>query len=351
MANIATIPSMKTFKSPGDFLAHCQEYEKTYCPPHPASDGWLKAHGKQLREMDVPAITASEFLSGYFNDLLELVVNSMTDHDLRTSIRNQVAVGLLESETLTACITKSDDGRHYAILIHSSLVMMLNHYLKLVMAANHNSSVTYCNDLNVGRLGSRDYIDLSIRMLAHYKVHREIRPPELKLRTGSPALALVEGSLHLIYTFLIGHELAHYINGDLAGDDGEGREKWIADQFDAKEDPYHAKEHKADIIGFELLLRLVHAKNPETTVVEVLKKSIILLFNMVREIGDKPSATHPMSSIRICAIIDCFLGRRAADLMFRSFGDLAFLEPYEREYGGVTISTALAQFPRIPMDG
>ena len=336
----------QTFSSAQEFLAYCQEFNKTYIVPGACSEAWIALHQKQQAELRIEKLDVRLFYNTYFQDLLEMLLVSVGNESLKSAAAEYVAVGFLESDKLQPEIHRSGNGRFYSILIPSAFMSLLNRYLKLVASALNPDDVIYCNGRDVSQLGKSDYIKMSTSMLVHFGEYQEVKGAEIKLEIGSRALAFVDRCHHYIISFILGHELAHFINDDLSESPHPRKFNLVAESGLAGINRFHTEEFKADIIGFELLLRMVHAESSQATVVNTLRWSIVLLFNMVREIQDLPTELYPMSSTRICAIIDCFLGEPAANLMFASFNDLSLIPIYEKKYGGITIAEVLTDLAK-----
>lgn len=144
-----------------------------------------------------------------------------------------------------------------------------------------------------------------------------------------------------MHLFLLGHEVGHYINGDLNDQSHFVRCNWAPDASVFSANISHEMEFKADKVAFEVVLKSLAALQPDFPARRALDLSVTLFFNFVREISNSGSETHPRSSDRLLAVTHEFFGNDAASLMKKSFNDLSFIKAFQAQVGNQTVADIL----------
>jgi hypothetical protein len=275
------------FRTPEDFLKHLKSTLATLLPnPHP-DPGWQNAleeryaglpdHSK--RALD--PMTAGDTL---IRSLAADIIQHLQD-DVQTRIKSFVAIGGLLSGELNASIIRSPDKK-FAILVNSGLIILLNKVLKLETARRYPRAITYCNRKSPSDLTDEDLIGFREELVNTYRT------------TGVPRGAMViisqdfapsyMNALTTAERFVICHELAHYLNGDLADDRVFVPFLGLAWASAYVEGSSHLVEYAADATAFSLMRQCT---GPDSD--RLIFHSAAILFDVLHHIRSAQSSTHP----------------------------------------------------------
>ena len=324
-----------------DYLKERRTKDARPVPEKSPSEEYLKVHFEQAAMLGGVDINPKEFFDQRLRDAKDRI-GALLKPDLASKLRDNVAIGTLENPALNAYIQRRRGTEEHVILVNRGFLSVVNHYVKLTHAAIRPADVIYYQGLDPTKLVGETYLQANQRMLAAYRRDRIAEGPELKLRTGGAALLSVEFSLHQMHDFVVAHEIGHFVNGDLANiatlaamDDGMMRLPPLK----------HMQEFLADQFAFAALLRLAALQVPDAPAVMILRNSVILFFNLLREISDLGTDSHPPLSLRLLIITDQFFGRKAGTLMRASFDDLKKWPEFEAEVERVTVRQLVAKGP------
>lgn len=278
-----------------------------------------------------------QFFDNHFSDILHSQIN-LLDSPLRCEAHRKLAIGLVAHSEVNAYILKNEPHECYAIVVNGALITLLNHYVKLVQASRHIDAIVYCSDV-VRR--QSDFPPLMSKMLSDYLNTGLPYGPELKLEPDSVAMQMIEVTLLFIHRFIIAHELAHFINGDLAGQLHFAPPSWNKNESVFGRNVSHEMEFKADIVGFGILIRMVAGEAPGFPANRLFEMSVKILFNFFRGLDESGCSTHPPSSARMLVIAHHFFGEDATRALSSSFDDLSFLEVFGKLTSGITVTDLL----------
>jgi hypothetical protein len=325
---------------PREFLAQVKKARATAYPePTPASE-FLRLHLEQLKEVGAEFVNLEEFFDDYLTELFAVIVRNLPPKQQR-DVTKRIAVGTLGNSRINAFIVRSSAGECFAILLNRALLATINHYVKLIAAANHPDAVIYCDGRSPTSLSKKDYLRLIAEMLRRYATTGEPRGPELKLALGSNAMAFVDEALRATHVFVLAHELGHYLNGDLTVRGNFARSDEAGDALVFRSNLSHNKEFKADEVAFDLVLRALRSVRADYRARRALDLSVILFFNFVREISNRGSESHPAPGDRLVALTRAFFGTDAADTMARSFNDLSQVAEFRSQVDHLSVAEVL----------
>ena len=324
----------------GEFLQRLKATEASpFTRPAP-SQQFSDIHAQELAKYGLREVDPEKWFDDHFKGLLHRVADTLPEAT-RSDLLDSVAVGCVDSRQVNACIIRGERGPCYAILVNRALLTMLNHHIKLIAAANYPSSVLHFDGYPTGALPAAVYTKVSTAILQRYGATGKPVGPELKLALDSPAMELVEEALIALHAFVLGHEVGHYINGDL---DSEAN---FAESNDIPFGPVfgtnvsHTMEFAADRFAFETVLRMLRMRDVNMPARRVLDLSVTLFFNFLREISNRGSESHPKPSDRILSVTREFFGGEAAHLMEASFNDLSAIAAFRDHVGSTTVSELL----------
>jgi hypothetical protein len=311
--------------SPKDYLEQLKQLEAMPYKGTAASVAFLEIHKHQEAQLKAAGINVERFLDEYFTAILGKIAASLPNV-IQADIERRIAVGCIDHPSVNACIVRSDDADVFGILLNRALITMLNHYVKLVAAANFPSSVLYCNGLDVTKLSRKSYTQISTQMLKQYGQTGQPVGPELKIALETEAMAYIDANLTMSYVFILAHEIGHFVNGDLGTTGNFVSCSWVSNTSVFSPSPSHAMEYKADEFAFECVLRACNALPTRPASSQALFLSATTVFNFLREIENRGSESHPAPSDRLVHITEDFFGSPAASLMVQSFNNLALIE-------------------------
>lgn len=328
------------FDSASAFLKHIKAIEYRHHVGRLPSAEYVRLHIEEAKQAGALDIEPETFLDDLYTSLLNKLVGLLPPNQGQMA-RESLAIGIVSNTDVNAFITRSKDRKHFAIGINSALNSMLTHFAKLATAANNPEAVIYCNGMDVRQLTRRDYITLSAMMLKKYGDTGVPEVPHLKFALSSPALKNLDFMLSAMLLFIVGHELGHFANGDLASDLHYSKADFLggASIFDSSIS--HEQEFKADRTAFRLILRAVAAEQPDALARPLLDYSVTNVFNFLREISNRGSESHPRPSDRLLNVTREFFGVAAANTMEASFGDLREIELFQDLVGKKTVSQIL----------
>ena len=327
--------------TPSEFLQHLKTSEALYFDGQKPSRDFVDIHAQDLEKLGLSEVDPEKWLDVHFNELFSLISHTVSE-PTKLELLASVAVGCVDTYEVNACIVRSRCGSVFAILVNRALLTMLNHHVKLISAANYPSSVLYFEGFPVTSLAGNIYSRASTAMLKHYYATGKPIGPELKLNLNSPAMKFVDQVLISLHTFVLAHEVGHFVNGDLeleinfTGNIGLSECGMV---FGANVS--HEMEFAADQFAFETLLRVLRARGVSMSARRVLDLSVTLFFNFLRDISNRGSESHPTPSDRVLSVTCEFFGAEAAYLMKRSFNDLSIIAEFRDHVGDISISELL----------
>jgi hypothetical protein len=327
--------------SPSDFLAELRSQETVVVPPVHATPDYLKFHIAEMVRVGITAIDPQQWFDQFYSSLLEHIANALPI-DTGSALLSEIAVGVVSDNKINACIVRHSDEHCYAILINRALVSVLTHYVKLIAAAQHPTDIAYFEGLLEPQLSAAIYTGVARRMLARYARSGEVAGPELKLKPNSDAALVVEVRLIAINMFVLAHEVGHYFNGDLLSDEHFSVGHGACDAQLFERHISYTMEFAADRFAFMIVLRLLSQVNPEMSAGLALYMSATLFFNILREISNKGSETHPQPSNRLLAVVHAFFGAEAADLFRKGFDDLSYYQAFGELVGSRSVADLLS---------
>ena len=213
---------------------------------------------------------------------------------------NRIAAGAFESPRIDAFIAK-DSNDAYAILFSDALAQYLNKILKFSCAKFDLASIKYCSRKAASEVTAEDLTIFINDTIENYNLTGELRGPQIILHSGRIASTAIS-QLISAETFILCHELGHWIHGDL---DENALFAALPQGASGKifvENLNHAKEFAADRFGFDLMTKCVDSEHEITK--ELAMSSVIQTFFCFFAISPDANSTHPSPLDRIRRLID-----------------------------------------------
>jgi hypothetical protein len=245
---------------------------------------------------DVGQIFGSFGLDTVVAGIAEKLVTSLAPAH-RDRLNQQVAIGGLDDAAVNAACLKSPDGV-FAIVVNYGLMMFLHKYTKLMHAALYPRTVVHCNRADPSRLDGPDYFGFATETAGYARQTGQVAGATVAFDGEMTALTAFQ--VDLAETFVLAHEIGHFMSGHL--DDDENYISIVSDgsMLLFAERPDHRREFEADEYGFELLRRSEPEMPPD-----VLAIVILAVFQALAIVGgDRSSESHPAPSLRALKIID-----------------------------------------------
>lgn len=253
----------------------------------------------------------------WLHELITLIESALSSSEL-LAVRESLAIGTLKRRDFNAMCIKSLDGWH-AIVINYGLFMYLNLFSRLSEAVRDPACVTYCDFGNKATLKSADYQGYLEYTVQQYAEHRTVYGPKIKLNKDG---ALMVGVHLLIGELLVlGHELGHFLNGDLEDKNNLEPHHEFTDVQMLVEDKDRVIEMRADIKGYALMKDCMEKNMPETAKQAMLFNGLMSFMDAMYFVTLDKGRSHPTTIERTVGIAKHFYGQRIADIAARSFED------------------------------
>ena len=287
----------------------------------------LEGTVKEAEERNKSPKAINEYWQPHIEKLLKNLLDVLIP-SLVTNTSEHIAFGVVNLPTMNAACMRSHDGK-YAIVLNRGLFAMVSKLSKLYCALSKIEAVKYCSRKNLSDLSKQDIESYIVEIIENYKKYHVpygvqiVLNNEFLLTQGSELLLFRGLFISMIELFIMGHELGHYINGDLEKDyspttlEGCGIEilqKTVERNLDI--------EYKADRFGYFLTanaLKNIYAGMLSQEYIHgLLVSNIGILFDLFHSFY-KESRTHPKPRKRILSIIEYFYGTEDAELYSDSY--------------------------------
>jgi hypothetical protein len=286
-----------------------------------------------------------EWLDAHFERLLADLTATLPTN-IQERVQEALAIGCVDNRTVNASIIANDMASCFAIVVNQaliSLISMLTQYAKLVSAALNPTDILFFEGIEEPHYPPAVYSATSTRILSAYGAGAEPTGPELKFKRPSEGSQRLEAYLLAMLLFIIGHELGHYLNGDLAeamncrlATDASGRrEFYLTDS--------HKKEFAADAVGFDLVLAALAPRLGDMRAGMLFHWTIVMFFNFLLDISNRGSETHPPPSTRMLVLAHTFFGKDAASALMASFNDIGAVPAFHEALGKWSITDLLSR--------
>lgn len=230
-------------------------------------------------------------------------------------ITQSSAVGALHDPSVNAGCYRSDES-HYAIVIHHGLMNMLHKHAKLLTAAVNPGWVVYCNRVPPTLLTSDMLAAWAAELGEIYLTTGETKGAIVKLNPTGSAIATT--TLTLAESFVLGHEVGHYLAGHL-----EERSHLVQDAPFPRlalyaENTHHLHEFEADDYGYQAMVNHLQPAPAKT----VLLGAIVSTFEVLRMVGaGEVSPSHPAAVDRIHRVVADHFDAETVKLVHRWIDD------------------------------
>lgn len=328
------------FLSPDEFLNAVRAAEELPYDGQMPDPEMMQIHQDQVKAVGVEGVNPAKFFDDLFAAQLKMIAGVLPS-GVRSEVLQRVAVGTLDHALVNAQITRSADGSFFAILINRALIVLANHYMKLVAAARHPGSVLYCERIPTAELLTADFAGMGTAMLKEYAQTGNPKGPQLKLGMTSEAMKELNTTIGVFHLFVLAHEIGHFVNGDLAALTNFNKCHWDGTTLVFAHNVSHAMEYKADEFAFETVLKVLAAQVPHMRALQAFYLSALPTFNFLRDISNRGCESHPKPSDRILNLTGKFFGADAAVLMAKSFSEVAAINAFREQYGKLTATEML----------
>ena len=222
----------------------------------------------------------------------------------RKRIERCVAIGSVDTGELNTFIAKGGVNI-YCIVLNSGLMMLLHKNSKFVVASSLPQDVIYCDGQNPSQFSAHDYALMMQETVDVYARTGFPRGALIKFRAGSKGSQAAATFLDSAESFVICHELAHFLNNDL-----DEESSFLELRNDSKLMKYvegkdHAKELKADVTGYRLLSSYLNKKYPKLDS-NFFVLGIVIVMDALASIGIEESYSHPSPKDRVINIAKSF---------------------------------------------
>lgn len=310
---------LKEYRTPDEFLEHLQE--SFSCPFQTAPHEEFKSvvlEGLSESKVDLPYPEADLYnFKPIVEELREMVLRHAAPGVVR-SIREEIAIGSLNTGEANAAIYRSPDKKH-AIVLNYGLFLLLGKLSKLFIALNEPESLAYCNRKPAESVTREDIYAYIFELIEYYQLHGVPRGAMVYLKPNANRARTF--FLVICELFILCHELGHFLNGDL-----DHEENFSATSFDwtiFKDNANHVIEYAADLRAFELLASVVQKELGFEPRIALLY--LTFLFDTLYLLGCRDSISHPDPLKRVINIAEHFFGPDTSSLMQASYEDSSLL--------------------------
>jgi len=246
---------------------------------------------------------------------------------VRCKINNAVAVGGLNTGEINAMCVKSPDSK-YAVLIGYGLFNFFHKYFKLTYATCCPQSVIHCSRKPVSALTGWDLLEYAKELARNYKTHGAPYGALILVDEDAPRLfwQSYSVSLSLCESFVLCHELAHFLCGHL--DDERNLSPLVIDPSISKfrESTLHSLELEADLAAYSLARQAMRVRFPGVAEKQLFFP-LVILFDLLHYISDGQCSTHPDARSRVLHVARNFYGHETSQLLEDSYHDHDLLRP------------------------
>lgn len=299
------------FSGPEDFLKVIRTaHERPLSFADPWDTEFGRITGEELKHHGLELSSQRESFSIIMNELL-VEAFMFYSPDQRQSIQNYCAIGALDLPTVEAFCAKSPEG-YFAIVVSHGLMGFIHKYLKLTIGVVSPHSVVYCNRKAANQVTRDDLLSYAAELISHYQQSGDTRGAMVKL--SDQLTAQVGLAVHLCESFVLGHEIGHFLAGHLLRDahfSSDLTHPWLSI---FRENQSHMDEMEADTYGFELMqfASSQRGKLDKTESERALLFATLAVFEALHVTGPPVGTdTHPAPFDRALAVIKKYLSPAA----------------------------------------
>jgi len=243
-------------------------------------------------------------------DTLNNIFTNFLDYEESKKFKEQIALGILLSDDLSASIYKAHNG-HIAIIYNHALIEVMKTHLSFMIAVNMPENVQYTSLGNVENISSTEYMTEHQAFLEDIMNNGKPTQTIAKFKFSGIAKMILTYEMYTFDFFIIGHELGHFFNGDLDDDNVFKTYTQEANFSKYTNNVSHRQEFIADIYGIKICKKIFPKINfgfNFNLSIEHILKSTIDFFYLVSIINPTSTKSHPNPKDRASALIDEFLG-------------------------------------------
>lgn len=289
-----------------------RKYSVPYRSDVPTDEEFLRITKSELSKYNIsPEDSTNKGLSYSLDNLFNIVLTSLPVEE-QNEVKRCIAIGVAELGELNACITKG--GKNiYGIIFSSGLMLIIHKLFKILFASVHPEDVIYCNRDKPSKLTSQDYKLMFFEVCENYIATGEPKGPLIKFDEQSQEEYSI--TLNIAEAFVLSHEIAHFLNGDLDDDDNFiqlGQEETIVKYLEGK---HHDREFMADIKAFKMILNLNYPYLPKGATI----LPIMLMMGILEAIGAKETYSHPSPKNRMVNILNTYYGEGITEQWLKTY--------------------------------
>ena len=251
--------------------------------------------------------------------ILKSLINSyISKLDFYKEHNEKFLITWVKNNLINASIIKGENG-FFGIVFYTGFFLYISKATKYILASIDPKSVTYCELTDdIESIGSDAFMMWYKMMKMNYDLKKIVWGPKISL---SPLMMAKRASvISFSETFIICHEIAHFLNGDF-----ETKTNKISDDIDELiEGQNHEMEYKADSKGFKLLLEII-AKTKLAKEEQVLSYMLIT-FDLLGILVPEASKTHPSIYDRVINIVQQFYDENTLSKVKESYNELGFFD-------------------------
>jgi len=262
-------------------------------------------------------------LNTRYHRVVQVLVNDFYNTlpaDIRQNFEEHFYFSTIDNNKIDASIRRSEDNRFFAVFLNSSLIELLVKLGKLDTARNNPECVHFCSRFPDSKPTKEDLTRMYYETVVLFSTRKLASGPFLVLK--EPHSHHHMGQLLIKEKFILYHEIAHFLNGDLFADAGK---RPLTPQF---LNISYQEEFLADLGALSLLLL-----EKKGTVLHderlLIFYALFDLFQTIHGLQGIETTHYPHPLNRLCFILTVFYGKAFADLAEKALrnNDMKCLAP------------------------
>jgi len=255
-----------------------------------------------------------------FSEAIALIVEELMEvmpADIRNKFKDHFYFSTADTRIINASIIRSPEGKHFAVIINSSLINLLTKVGKLEIAFENPKCVEFCNR-NPERKPTKEELGLMKQeMYDYFTKFKMAHGPYLII--GGLEAVLHFDRLNIQEKLIVFHEIGHFVCGDLF----KTKNEQVLTRSDNVKNIYYQRELLADIIGFGLLLKLEKRKNEISLERRLhILNSLVFLFEVLSRLQVNETDKYPHPLNRMNTVIEYYYGVEFAEIIEKMFKGL-----------------------------
>lgn len=330
---------MRTFDNAADFLKHYLATAGQHIEVTLPDAYYREIHGQATEhnvEMALPAsgeARSPEEVDAHFRpllDSLQVALEAVVDDLTRARLSRDLAFGTVAESTVNALCVRSRDAK-YAICFHAGLFEFLSKISKYQIALAGLGSISFCTRKPAAAVTRDDLVDFCQTLIDNYRNTGEPRGPGVTLEPRMDTLLYRSALLKSIELFILAHEIAHFLNGDLERHYVAVNAAPDHSTLNRAASAGHQMEFRADTVGYVLAF-LAFQRSDEAGLLHRLSGGtqnahhyflgmVALFFELLNAISPGASRSHPDPPARVANIGESLYGLADPELVQRALYD------------------------------